>query len=386
MNYHYGQTIKEYRIKKGWSISKLASEWPSKQGGVTPGYISDIERGIKKINDIPLLRELARLLDIPLYKFGLTEFNPFLDETEDMSSFFDSEILEEMLKDTWIIRLTMPVNTIEEKMMKLSGIFDKITRNYPSLKENKEYLRLFAQLKRLQAVLLIEKKNYASAMSMLKEMKTIAEKIQDTTTLTIALMSTGNELIRNKENELAFRYLGEAYDLLFSFNPGKELISLVSGMFARLHASVQNTKYFENLSGYAVNAATSLNNSCFYYNNGVYHSLGYALEQEIYGYILLNQGEKAIRLLPDLERQIKREQNNYLSLWYLLDYSMAFSCINEIEESISFLQKFHNKTDLMQTSHMKHIIYRNLQEIETRGYKDLPCVKDFREQLREENL
>jgi transcriptional regulator with XRE-family HTH domain len=72
VDYHYGITIREARERLGWTQSQLAEEW-----GVSTNYVSEIERGKKEIRDLATLRKLCELLQIPLWKVGLTEYDPF---------------------------------------------------------------------------------------------------------------------------------------------------------------------------------------------------------------------------------------------------------------------------------------------------------------------
>src|SRR5260370_11917308 len=78
-SYHHGQTIKEYRKLKGWTQAQLAANWPRMDGetGVNVRDVQDVEYGDKRINDPELLRKLSEMLEIPLWKFGLSEYDPF---------------------------------------------------------------------------------------------------------------------------------------------------------------------------------------------------------------------------------------------------------------------------------------------------------------------
>src|SRR5690242_5604690 len=79
MRYHYGQVIRMYRLQRGMPQSELAEHWPKADGtkGVNTRYVQDIEYGNKQISDPTILRKLASLLDIPLWSFGLSEYDPF---------------------------------------------------------------------------------------------------------------------------------------------------------------------------------------------------------------------------------------------------------------------------------------------------------------------
>src|SRR5260370_27871038 len=78
-SYHHGTTIKEFRLLRKMTKEDLAAHWPRSNGsmGVLPRYIQDVEYGKKHIDDPTTLRRLATLLRIPLWRFGLAEYDPF---------------------------------------------------------------------------------------------------------------------------------------------------------------------------------------------------------------------------------------------------------------------------------------------------------------------
>lgn len=79
MSYHYGQIIRRYRLQHGLSQAELAERWPKADGtaGVSTLYVQDIEDGYKHITHPATLHHLATILDIPLWEFGLAEYDPF---------------------------------------------------------------------------------------------------------------------------------------------------------------------------------------------------------------------------------------------------------------------------------------------------------------------
>lgn len=79
MKYHYGITIREGRERLKMTQAQLAELWPQAKGGtgVSVNYVSDVERGIKKITDIKTLRCLCEILHIPPWKMGLSDYDPF---------------------------------------------------------------------------------------------------------------------------------------------------------------------------------------------------------------------------------------------------------------------------------------------------------------------
>lgn len=211
MGYHYGQTIREHRQAKGMSLSKLAEKWPSKETGVTSRYVSDIERGVKHIQDVAVLRGLAALLDIPLWKFGLTEFNPFQDQV-DMNVSFDSEAIEEILQDVWLIRQNISFDVFTEKVKKLSALFEKHKQRNPLLTTNKDFLRLCAHEQRLEETVYTERHIYSVALKCATKMLELAQVSGDSVATAIAYTRIGVELLRN-EDRAAMQYLQKACNI-----------------------------------------------------------------------------------------------------------------------------------------------------------------------------
>jgi transcriptional regulator with XRE-family HTH domain len=73
--FHYGQVIRFFRLQRGISVAKLASLWPG--GPVDPRYVQRVEAGKKHIKDLDILRQLGDILDVPLWQFGLSIYDPF---------------------------------------------------------------------------------------------------------------------------------------------------------------------------------------------------------------------------------------------------------------------------------------------------------------------
>src|SRR5690348_9878634 len=137
MSYHHGQMIKEYRIAKKMTLAQLASKWPSKEIGVNTRYVQDVEAGNKQITNMETLRKLASLLDIPLWKLGLSEYDPFDEKNISIPPFIDMNSLYELIEDIWYIRLNMPNDITEKKIVSLSNIFTNLISNNSRLLNNR---------------------------------------------------------------------------------------------------------------------------------------------------------------------------------------------------------------------------------------------------------
>ena len=59
----FGQLVRSYREQRGWSQEELAERW-----GHSREYVSQIERGKRKLDSMTQAMRLADILDIPQEK------------------------------------------------------------------------------------------------------------------------------------------------------------------------------------------------------------------------------------------------------------------------------------------------------------------------------
>lgn len=383
MGYHYGQTIREYREKKNISLTKLASMWPSKEEGVTSRYVSDIERGKKYISDINVLRKLASMLDIPLWKFGLSEYNPFSQEEAELSK---SHIPDYVLLDSYVQQLSMIKATsgvvLDTHTTYINKHLSNVAEQYPSCLSDKRFMCILSQAIRLNAVKAYENTQYSTAVRLFLKMIETAKISEDTESIAIAYMGTGVELMRQEKYADANAYLQQAKDYSLQNHVPKVVRTLICGMLARYYAYLGDIYNFEKFADFTANFSKGLHmglNKSIY----IYHNPSQSLEEISNGYILLNDGQKALDVLPEIDKQVAKDRNLPLSMWMPLDYAQSYLAMNEIEESIQYLKAFFEKISPIMTPHILSKVTDHLEEIHRRGYKDLVSVKDFREMLKE---
>jgi transcriptional regulator with XRE-family HTH domain len=376
MGYHYGLTIREGRIAKCWTLAKLASEWPSKEGGVTVRYIQDIESGIKKIADVETLRKLASLLDIPLWKLGLSEYNPFDEKDITTQPFIDMNTLHEIIEDIWYIRLNMPIEIVEKKITSLASTFANLINNNTRLLENKDFLVLYAQIKRLQEIIYTERHNYKMSLKCSYDMLELAKKSGDVKTECIAMVRIGVELLRD-ENKDAIECLEKARDLSF-VTLSKEIGAYCYSFLARGYATFGEEKRFTQAINTAITLADNMKGFPVVTKDYVFHAYSAVLEEKSNGLITLGKGKEAFEGLQEIDNHIAQENNTYLKMWIPLDYAQSFMLMREIETSIKWLETFYASIKNYKSARIHSRINRHLNQLDGLGYADLPEVKDFK--------
>jgi len=377
MSYHYGQTIKEYRIAHKMTLEQMSSKWPSKETGVNIRYVLDIEAGKKHITDVETLRKLATILDIPLWKLGLNEYNPFNRNNLEITFSTitnDYGLIDSFIKQIWITKVTSGIE-IDNHIKFLEEHFQKIFTMYPEeVLIHQDMYGLYAQVKRLRAVRAYDNKNYVQALKYFYDMLSISQKDNNPVSLALAHMGIGIELLRDKQIVLSLDHLEQARD--FTFHTGKQLAALVHSMLSRVYAENDDLLKFERSYNVALSLGVSLKNDRLNLQDYVFHSLSGLMLEVSSGYIMLNKPQKSLEILPQVEKQIETEQNIYLNMWVPLDYSQAYMEANQLEESLKHLSQFKERTHNMKTKHIESRIKEHLADISLQFGKH-PLIDQF---------
>lgn len=374
--YHYGVTIREYREKKGWTIRYVADNWPTH--AVTANYVSDIERGVKHISDMQVLRALAMLLDIPLWEFGLSDYNPFQKASE-TEKFFDADTLHELIEDLWLVRQNISFDMFEIKVNKLSRIFKEQSKNNPLIKDSRNYLRLFAHFRRLQEVIYTERHEYSRAKQYATDMLRLATLAGDKVAIAISYTRIGVELLRD-DDRTALEPLRKACDISLSL-PSKDVRSYCYAMLARAYAQFGDLNLFERNIDVAANCGTNMEGQAVSTKDFVYHAYSATLEEKSNGYILFGDGVKALQSLIDIEYEIKKERNSYLGIWLPLDYAQSHMLQGQVEESLRYLEIFYNNAVEYKSERIIRRIQDHMEELDDKGYGEVMVVRNFKEML-----
>lgn len=385
MGYHYGKTIREAREKLGMTQAELAEKWPRTDGGigVSINYVSDVERGKKVITNPQTLRRLCEILRIPLWKMGLSEYDPFNPDSFCRSFLYDETLntAESLIKRTWNLRRIMSLPYVEEAVDDLNRLFDYLRTNTPPpVRLDERFQILYAQVLRLNAVIDVEYQRYEEALNKFKKMNEIAKAIDHPATLAMSYLNIGTELERMEKKEKAIEYLEMARDE--SFRASKHVMAVTNAYLARVYASAGQKEKFKRAITTALSIARSIEN--YSYGDGtdfVFHSLSGVLAEKSWGHLEVGEPEETLAMKEEIKSQTAREANIWLDTWIPLDWARAHLMLGEVEKSVEAGEEFYRKAKLLKSPHAKSRAYWLLNTIEAAGYRDVQAVKDFRHML-----
>ncbi len=383
--YHHGIVIKAFREAANMTQPKLAELWP-KEDGATVRYVQDIESGKKRITSQATLRKLGEILHIPLWQFGLSEYDPFhpLTLPGRGNSMYDETLdtIECLIRQTWRFRSVALLDHAKVCLTRLNNHFAYFQKHLPPpLKLEPRFLRLYAQVQRLNAVTSVEYKAYRQAIATYEEMLQTAKQVGDPVSIALALMSLGTELDRTDEKHESVNRLEEARDI--SFRASKPIAAFVNAYLARVYASNGDSLHFQRAVDTSYTLAASLNGS---YGDGtdfVFGKLSSVLAERSWGYLELGEPQKTLDMKEEITAQIETDQDMRLLAWIPLDWARANLMLGEVEQSIADARDFYQRVSAMKSPHAISRAFSFVEDLEAAGFGNVQAVRDFRSELLE---
>jgi transcriptional regulator with XRE-family HTH domain len=389
--YHYGQTVKEYRLLHGMTQEELAAQWPKVDGdsGVNVRYVQDVEYGRKHIDNPAVLRRLAALLAIPLWRFGLSEYDPFnpqgLRDLPGQGRSMYSETLdtaESLIRQVWSLRCAARIAEAERGVRRLNALFAYFREYLPPPARLEHRFQLLAvQVHRLNAAAVLENKDYAHALALYQRMGAITARLDDPAAHAQALLEIGKELERAGKKQQAVTYLEDARDL--ALHSSKRLLAFVHSYLARSYGGAGDALRFERAIQTGLSLARSLHpededGSDFVYS---WSAVSAMLAEQSWGYLVLNQPQKTLAMRQEITEALERGQDARVLAWIPLDWSSAYLQLGDVESAVQEAREFYRRSRIMQSAHATSQTKRLLQEMQAQGYGKLAVVRDLQEEL-----
>jgi len=391
--YHYGLTIREYRLACRMTQAQLAELWPKSERfgggeGVNWRYVQDIEHGRKHIEDIHTLRKLCDVLHIPHWKMGLSEYDPFTTQMlpgHGLAMYTETlDAVESLVRQIWSLRCAARLPEAERGAARLGELFAYFQRDLPPpLKLGKRYQTLYLQYLRLKAVALLEQKKYAETLTLYQEILTLAQEVDSPAVKAQALKSIGKELERQGSKQDAVDYLERARDT--AMESSRLLRAFVQSYLIRVYGGNHDALRFERAVQTGLTLARSLEPGTYEDGTDFVYSwspVSAILAEQSWGYLELGQPEKTLALRQDLLRETQLGQDARVYAWIPLDWARAYRMIGEIEQCVTEVRTFYERCAIMQSPHALRQVGKLLGELERDGYSEVPAVRDLREEMR----
>ncbi|MBV9228373.1 MAG: helix-turn-helix transcriptional regulator [Chloroflexi bacterium] len=391
--YHHGLIIREHRKLMGMTQAQLADVWPKSERfgggeGVNWRYVQDIEHGRKRIEDNQTLRKLCDILQIPYWKVGLSEYDPFTAQTlpgHGKSMYTETlDVVESLVRQIWSLRCAARIPEAERGVARLSELFTYFHRELPPpLQLERRFQFLYVQYLRLKATAYLEKKQYAATMATYEEIFNLVKNADEPAVKALALKSIGKELERKGDKQEAVDYLEEARDV--SMDASKLLRAFIHSYLIRVYASNGDLLRFERAVHTGLTIARSLPGT---YEDGTdfvysWSPVSAILAEQSWGYISLGQPEKILAMRDEITKEIQIGQDARVDAWIPLDWAKAYKMIGEIEKCIDEAREFYRRCTIMQSPHAISQVNKLLATLDKDGYADVQAVKDFREEIEE---
>lgn len=391
--YHYGLTIREYREKANMTQAQLAERWPKSERfgggeGVNWKYVQDIEHGRKRIDSNQTLRKVCSILSIPYYKVGLSEYDPFTQTIlpGHGTSMYDETLdtVDDLVRQVWALRCAARIAEADKGVRRLGKLFAFFNESLPPpVRLERRYLQLYVQYLRLKATACLEKKHYKETMQVYEEIYRLVGDADQPGLKALALKSIGKELNRKGNHSEAVVYLEQARDV--AINGSKLLRAFVHSYLIRAYGGDKDLLRFER----AVNTGILLARSVEQYEDGTdfiysWSAVSAIMAEQSWGYIKLGQPQKTLAMRQEIAEALRIGQDARVEAWIPLDWAKAYKLIGEIEQCIVELRELHRRCTVMGSSHALSQVNKMLTSLERDGYGEVPEVKDFREEIRQE--
>jgi hypothetical protein len=380
--HHHGSAIRAYRARRRLTQAQLAERWPG--GPVNPRYVQRVETGKKHLSDQRTLRGLAQVLDIPLWEFGLSEYDPFSPHNLPgcgVRMYRETlEVVELCVRQTWSLRCAGLLPQAYEGVLRLDALFAHFQRDLPPpARLERDFLRLHAQALRLDAIACIERREYARAMALFADMHATAQALDEPATLAVALLCIGAEHARAGRPREAVDWLERARDV--SFGAGKHVAAFVLAYLARACAAAADAPRFERALETACSLVDALGPAFGDGADFIYARRGSVLAERSWGSLRLRRPRATLGMRAEIAAQVERDGDLRLQTWLHLDWARAHLMLGAVEASVEDASAFYRRASAMGSAHAVRLAHRFASRLEAAGYADVPVARDLRAML-----
>ncbi|RAQ97720.1 helix-turn-helix domain-containing protein [Thermogemmatispora tikiterensis] len=332
----FGHLIRTYRLQRGWSQEELAQRW-----GYSREYVSQIERGQRKLDSLQQVLRLADLLDIPQDQLdaigrGIPRRSIHPQRPEQADSAILQMLLapgRDMVQLSYLLWIADQAPSLEDKLHELVSQLDSALISYHG-----DLLRpaqqLLAYAHQMLGRMAVDHLDLAAASGHFSEAIALAEELQDPDLLTIGMVYQGSLLRKRGRFSTAIRCFEAAHQYLQGASTATQGMYYVN--FSTVYADRGQHEPFLRCIDQALDLATTHKESIAGLANDF--SLDDVLWAKAGGLAELWKPAEAVKVFEETDRLRQFRPLRELGA-YTINKGKAYFRLGELDEGLQLVLK-----------------------------------------------
>lgn len=295
----FGKLVRFYRRERKMSQQQLADTW-----GYTREYVSQIERGKRKLDRIQQVNRLAEILEIPTERLeaigkGIPQRNTIAENLSEVDNKLFQALLEPAqatVKLSWLVwRGDGDITTIDNLAVLIDRLEKTMTTYRGAFRQPVQQLLAYAY--EMMGKFAFDRLDYPKANGYFHDMHLLGEELKNSDIIALAMTHMGDILRKRGRHDSAIRCLiaAEPYaNSAEAFISGKRWLTL-----ARVHFEYGDETPFLKAIDKAQNIALQVQSTLdTKYNQ---FDLVEVLQEQAQGYTMLWQPQKALDIYKETD-------------------------------------------------------------------------------------
>jgi transcriptional regulator with XRE-family HTH domain len=334
-NNEFGKLVQAYRRQRGWTQAELAERW-----GHTSGYVSQIERGIRKLDSASQVVRLADILDIPQEKLeAIGRGIPQRKIQVQSPAQADSAILQmllapgkDMVRLAWLAWYADSAPSIEENLLYLRNNLDFALTTYRG-----EFIshtqQLLSYIHQMLGKIAQDRLDYTAAGAHFSEMVDLGHELNDADIITTGMTHQGDVLRKRGRYESSLRCFEAAQPFAAISTQGVQGRHLM--IMARAYSVQGNEVKFRAASDGAIVISSDIKDTLDNLANEF--SLVDALQEQAQGFTTLWKPEKALEIYKETDRlrppraRLLRDKSSYAIV-----KAQAYAYLGDLDKGLKY--------------------------------------------------
>lgn len=290
----FGKLVRNYRIQRHWSQQQLADRW-----GYSREYVSQIERGKRKLDHVERVNRLADILEIPSEQLdAIGKGMPRRKNDTERLSNADNALLEALLqpaqstvKLSWLIWHgdgdTTVINDLAALIAKLETALQLYRGTF-----RRQSQQLLAYAYEMMGKTAFDRLNYMEASGYFNEMVQLGQELQYPNIIALAMIHQADILRKRGRYELAIRCLDAAQTYADESDTyiGGTRWKILARVYSEYGLEINFLKAIDHAESIALQTQQTLNTMSQEFN------LVEVLQERAQGYSMLWQPQKALAI------------------------------------------------------------------------------------------